>query len=106
MTILAGQMENIRRACSNSERERERQILEVEIPKEEGSKISTSLATLLRSVAVYVQTQYFFELSRISERAEGRLRAADDVLNASFIWSPWESVKPSSLLCGSSSLLA
>lgn len=78
----------------------------MEVPKEEGSKISTSLVTLLSYVDIYVQTQYFFELSRISERAEGRLKAADAILNASFIWSPWESVKPSALLCGSSSLLA
>lgn len=88
------------------QRPRDTETLEVEIPKEEGSKASTSLATSLSSLDVSVHTQYFFELSRIPERAEGRLKAADAILNASFIWSPWESVKPSALLCGSSSLLA
>lgn len=64
----------MRRTCRNSKKTERREILEAEIPKEEGSKSSTPLITLLSYLDVYVQTQYFFELSRISERAEGRLR--------------------------------
>lgn len=96
-----------RRARRNSAKQnqanKQEEIVKVETPEK---RSPTPLATPPSYLDVCVQTQYFFELSRNSERAEGRRKATDAILNASFIWSPWESVKPSALLCGSSSLLA
>lgn len=107
-TLLSCPFGKVRRARGNSSKQTtaKKELSEAETLQEEGCQASTSLTTPLRYPEVCVQTQYFFELSRSSERAEGRLRATDAIPNASFIWSPWESVKPGALLGGSPSLVA